>query len=161
MADMAAYFPLFVDLNNKEILVYGGGKIASRRILSLLDFGANIKVISPNCANEISELANQNKLTHEKRCYMVGEIHMPYLVLAATNDPIVNHQIYSECKEKGILVNVASDQTKSDFFFPGLVIEKPIVIGITASGKDHMKVKTITERIKEMLKGDAQKAAQE
>ncbi|ABX41744.1 precorrin-2 dehydrogenase/sirohydrochlorin ferrochelatase family protein [Lachnoclostridium phytofermentans] len=152
--DAAAYFPLFVDLNKKEIVVFGGGKIATRRILSLLDFGADITVVSPACTKEISELSAQNKLVLEQRCYMVGEIKMPYMVLAATNDPIVNDMIHRECKEKGILINVASDQTKSDFFFPGLAVQKPIVIGVTASGKDHKKVKVITQKIRDMLKGE-------
>ncbi len=156
MSDRKVYFPLFVDLNEKQILVFGGGKIATRRILSLLDFGGDIKVVAPVCTNEILELSIQKLLIHEKRCYIEGEIQLPYMVLAATNDSNVNQQIYHECKQKGILVNIASDQTKSDFFFPGLAIEEPIVIGVTASGTDHKKAKKITEQIKEMLKGERQ-----
>ncbi len=154
MSDKKVYFPIFVDLSEKQILVFGGGEIATRRILSLLDFGGDIKVVAPKCTNEILELSTQKLLVHEKRCYIEGEIQLPYMVLAATNDSNVNQQIYYECKQKGILVNVTSDQTKSDFFFPGLVMEEPIVIGVTASGKDHKKAKRITEQIKEMLKGE-------
>ena len=156
MSGKKVYFPLFVDLNEKQILVFGGGKIATRRILSLQDFGGNIKVVAPECTNEILERSTQNLLVHEKRCYIEGEIRLPYMVLAATNDSNVNQQIYNECKQKGILVNIASDQTKSDFFFPGLAMEESIVIGVTASGTDHKKVKRITTQIKEMLKGERQ-----
>lgn len=147
-----AYFPLFVDLNQKKVLIFGGGKIATRRITSLLEFGVAITVIAPECTNEITDLAAQNMLLLEQRCYLAGEVQKPYMVLAATSDCKVNDEIYTECKAKGILVNVASDQTKSDFFFPGIVVEKPIVIGITASGKDHKKAKVITQTIKDMLK---------
>lgn len=154
MSDSGTYFPLFVDLNKKPILVFGGGKIAERRILSLLDFGGNIKVVSLECTSEIAALAVQQRLVYEKRAYIPGEIKEPYVVLAATNDSFVNSQIHDECKQKGILVNVASDQKKSDFFFPGIAKRKSIVIGITASGKDHGKAKRITEKIKEMLKNE-------
>ena len=154
MSDKMVYFPLFVDLNEKQILVFGGGKIATRRIISLLDFGGTIRVVAPECTNEILELSTQKLLTQEKRCYRQGEIQQPYMVIAATNNPNINHQIYYEGKQKGILVNIVSDQKKSDFFFPGLAMEDSIVIGVTASGTDHKKAKRITEQIKEILKGE-------
>ena len=74
--------------------------------------------------------------------------------MAVTNDPAVNNQIYCECRHKGILVNVASDQKKSDFFFPGIATGKSTVVGITAGGKDHGKAKRLTEKIKELLKNE-------
>jgi siroheme synthase-like protein len=154
MSDSGAYFPLFVDLHKKKILVFGGGAIASRRVLSLLDFGCDIKVVSPECTNEIATLSAQKLLVYEKRCYKPGEIQEPFFVLATTSDLNVNSQIYYECKQKGILVNVASDQSKSDFFFPGLAKRKSIVIGITASVKDHEKTKSLTEKIRDMLKNE-------
>lgn len=146
------YFPLFVDLNQKSVLIFGGGKVATRRIISLLDFGVDIKVIAPECTKEVMILAEENKLVLEQRSYLRGEVENPYMVLAATKNNEINEEIYTECKEKGILVNVASDQTKSDFFFPGIVVENPLVIGITASGKDHKKVKKIIQKIRDMLK---------
>lgn len=154
MSDSGIYFPLFVDLRKKQIVVFGGGKIAARRILSLLDFGGNIQVVSLTCTGEIRLLAEKKRIVYEKRAYVPGEIKDPYIVLAATNDLIVNNQIHDECKQKGILVNVASDQKKSDFFFPGIAKRESIVIGITASGKDHGKAKRITENIKEILRNE-------
>lgn len=148
------YFPLFVNLSRKKILVFGAGRIATRRILSLLEFGADIAVIAPEYTNEIAGLAGENRLELKQRSYLPGEIDMPYMVLAATNDCKVNNDIYAECKTKGIPVNVASDKNKSDFFFPGIVIEKPVVVGITASGRDHGKVKALTLKIKDLLKGE-------
>lgn len=149
------YFPLFVNLNNKDILVYGGGKVATRRVNALLEFGANIKVIAPDSTEEVKNLALQNIIKYEQRCYKVGEIDNPYIVLAVTNDFDINECIYKECRKKGILVNVSSDQTKSDFFFPGIVMESPLVVGVTASGKDHGRVRKVTNRIRNILKEES------
>lgn len=149
-----AYFPLFIDLNRKKILVFGGGQIATRRIHTLLEFGPDITVIAPEFTDDIAGLASQKMLVLEKRSYLSGEVTEPYMVLAATNNCKINDDIYNECKAKGILVNVASDQKKSDFFFPGIVIDKPLVVGITASGKDHKKVKALTLKIKDLLIGE-------
>lgn len=152
MPDKKIYFPLFVDLNEKQILIFGGGQVATRRLMSLLDFGGLIKVVAPEYTDKISKLAARQLIVLEKRSYREGEICMPYMVLAATSDSHINQRISMECRQKGIFVNTASDQTKSDFFFPGLVVEEPIVIGVTASGKDHKKAKRMTEQIKAMLK---------
>ena len=155
MADNeAAYFPLFVRLEKKKILVFGGGAVAARRILALLAFGADITAVAPEFSDEV--LSVKEKLALEKRCYQAGEIQTHYMVLAATNDHEVNNQIGAECRAKGILVNVASDQTQSDFFFPGIVKRNNIVIGITSSGKHHKEVKAMCRKINEMLDGEEQ-----
>lgn len=149
-----AYFPLFISLKLKKILVFGGGNIATRRIKTLLDFGAEVEVIAPEFTKEIADLAKQQKLSLEQRRYMSGEITNPFFVLAATDKQRVNDEIYLECKEKGIPVNVVSDQTKCDFFFPGIIKEETLVIGVTASGKDHKRVREITDQIKRVVKGE-------
>lgn len=146
-----SYFPLFILLKDKKIVIYGGGKIAARRIFTLLEFDADIKVIAPRCTEEIIELAKQKKLVIEERSYQSGEIEKPYMVMAITNNRQVNEAIYMECKGKGILVNVASDQSRCDFFFPGIVKEDSLVIGVTSSGKDYNRTKQVTEQIRNMV----------
>lgn len=146
------YFPLFVSLDQKKVLVFGGGTVATRRIFTLLEFGADIRVIAPEYTDEIRELAAENKIMLERRLYSCGEIAAPDMVLAATDDSVVNEKIYDECRKKGILINTASEQEKSDFFFPGIIREDSLVIGVTASGSDHKKVKRIAERIRSIIK---------
>lgn len=145
------FFPLFVDLQQKKICVYGGGKIATRRVSSLLLFGCQIKVIAPKCSAEIEELALEKRIIYEKKAYERGRISEAYFVLAATNDKEVNLEIYQECKKKEIMVNVASDQSKSDFYFPGIIIEDSVVIGVTASGKNHTLVRKLVKKIRDLL----------
>lgn len=159
MSDLGLYFPLFVDIREKQILVFGGGVIASRRVSVLMGFGGRIRVIAPKCSREIAALAAEGQLEYEERGYELGEIREPYLVLATTNNPEINGQIYEECKRKGILVNVASDQKKSDFFFPGIATRGSMVIGITAGGKDHRKAKEVTEDIRKLLNSNSMEEA--
>lgn len=148
------YFPLFVDLNQKEITVYGGGAIATRRIGTLLEFDAAITVVAPDCTSEIKEWAENHQLQFEQRVYKPGEIQQPFLVLAATSDGSVNEQICKECSDKGIWKNSASDRTKCDFYFPGIIKQDSTVIGVTESGQNHKKVKEITEKIRRFMRED-------
>lgn len=73
------------------------------------------------------------------------------MVIAATDDRKVNDDIYRICREEGIYVNVASNKEKCDFYFPGIVKYKEMVIGINASGLDHQKARRVREAIERVL----------
>lgn len=149
---MNTYFPLFINLKEREIIVFGGGAIATRRVKSLLPYDAKIRVAAPEISEELQELAKEKEnLTLEYRKYKPSELQKPDFVLAATNDESVNTIIFRECRHKGIMVNVASDKEKCDFFFPGVVQQGDITIGVTANGKNHKKAAEVTGQIRKLL----------
>lgn len=148
---MATYFPIFLDMKNKMVIVFGGGTIATRRTRVLLEFGAKVQVIAPEISQELKELSQNQNLTLEYRRYRPSELQEIDLVLAVTDDETVNNTIFRECQHKNILVNVSSDQEKCDFFFPGIVQEGDITVGVTANGKNHKKAAEVTRKIKELL----------
>ncbi len=77
-----------------------------------------------------------------------------FLVFAATDENETNAEIVQICRGKGILVNNASDASMCDFFFPSVLRDEEIVIGIAGDGSDHRKVKQIRKKIQDMLKGE-------
>ena len=147
------YFPLFVDLSNKKIVVVGAGKIAARRVKSLLPFAGTIKVIASEVAGEITEMAasSEGKLIIEQRPFEEADLDDADIVLAITNDKELNTQIGTRCREKKILVNVSHEKELCDFYFPGVVQKENVVIGVTASGKDHSQARKVTEQIRAMM----------
>ena len=106
-----AYFPLFIDLTGKKILVAGGGAIALRRVRTLLRFGADIHVIAPEFCEEMERLEKEKKITAKHREYRSGDIDGMQIVLAATDDRAVNRRIREDCQSAGIMVNVADDRS--------------------------------------------------
>lgn len=146
-------FPLFVDLTDKPVTVFGGGKIALRRIQTLLQFDARVKVVSPEAGDGLQELLAQQPsgLTWEQRCYLPGELNGEFLVLAATNDSDVNHAIVLEAKRKNIYGNNASDQHDNAFFFPAVAFADGISVGICGTGKDHHAVAKTAKIIRKHL----------
>lgn len=149
---MAAYFPMFVNMENKHIMIFGGGEVAARRAGVLLEFGADVRIAAPDISEELAELADKNgNLNLEYRKYQMGEIEALDIVIAATDDEAVNTAIFRECRHKGITVNVASDRQKCDFCFPGIVREGELTVGVAADGKDHRRVAKVTERIRKLL----------
>lgn len=152
-SSMGAYFPLFVDLSEKEVLVIGGGRIAARRIQTLRGFTEKITVIAPEASSVVVELAQQGAVRLLLRPYREGEIPpKTYLVLAATDSAKVNRAVSQECREKGILVNVCSDRSLCDFYFPGIVMQENLVVGVTAGGMDHGLARRATEGIRDFCK---------
>lgn len=145
------YFPLFVDLSEKKIVVIGAGTIAKRRIKVLYDFVGQITVIAPEIHPDIQKLANTGKLKTVRKCYESADIDGADIVLAATNNKTVNREIAKLCRERHIPVNNCSDKEQCDFYFPGIIHTENAVIGVTASGQDHAKAKEITEKIKKAL----------
>ena len=147
------YFPLFVDLSNKKIVVVGAGKIAARRVKSLLPFAGTIKVIAPEVAGEITEMAasSEGQLVIEQRPFEDADLEDADIVLAITNDKELNTLIGKRCREKKILVNVSHEKELCDFYFPGVVQKENVVIGVTASGKDHGQARKVTEEIRAMM----------
>lgn len=142
---------MFVDLSNKKVVVVGAGTIAKRRIRSLLDFTDHLVVVAPEVNRELKELEESGRLTIAKKKYDREDLYGADLVIAATSDSQTNNDIYSVCKCMGITVNVCSDKNKCDFYFPGIARKDQIVVGVTASGADHKKAKTVIEKIREIL----------
>ncbi len=145
------YFPMFIDLSDKNIVVTGGGKIATRRVRTLLKFTRNITVVAPKVTQELMDLGKAGTITLHNRPVKRSDFAMAYMVIAATNDWKLNDEIHRVCREEGIYVNVASDREACDFYFPGIYMRDEMVVGVTASGLDHAKAKRIREEIQKSL----------
>lgn len=145
------FFPMFVDLSDKKIVVVGGGNIATRRIKTLLQFTRNITAVAPKTTMELHELGKAGFVNLINRPVKRSDFTMAFMVIAATNDWKLNDEIYRVCKEEGIYVNVADDKSKCDFYFPGIYMQDEVVVGITASGLNHKKARKVRVAIQEAM----------
>ena len=148
------YFPMFVDLTDKNIVVVGGGNIATRRVKTLLQFTRNVTAVAPKVTAELQELGKAGYVNLIMRPVKRTDFQMAYMVIAATNDWKLNDEIYRVCKEEGIYVNVADDKSKCDFYFPGIVSKDNLVIGITASGSNHKAAREASDKIRALFSGE-------
>ena len=143
-----SHFPLYVDITDKNILVVGAGKIALRRIQTLLKFQTDITVTAPEIHPEISELADHISVI--QREYRAEDLTGRDMVLACTDSGELNRQIVAECRKRGILVNTADNKELCDFYFPSVIVKDEVVIGINAGGKNHRAVKETREYLEKM-----------
>lgn len=142
-----AYFPFYIDIEKKDILVVGGGAVALRKVEKLLPFNPVITVVSPEICNEIVKLGVKTV----KRVFVDSDLDGMFCVISATNNSQVNEHIYRLCSAKNIPVNTVDDKERCTFIFPALVKENGITAGITTSGKSPVYAKYVKEQLIQLL----------
>lgn len=142
-----AYFPFYIDIEKKDILVVGGGAVALRKVEKLLHFNPVITVVSPEICNEIVKLGVKTV----KRVFADSDLDGVFCVISATNNSQVNEHIYRLCSEKNIPVNTVDDKERCTFIFPALVKENGVTAGITTSGKSPVYAKYVKEQLIQLL----------
>ncbi|MEZ9605277.1 NAD(P)-dependent oxidoreductase [Vibrio sp. 10N.261.55.A10] len=146
------YFPMFLDVENKPILVVGGGEVACRKVDSLLRAGADVTLVSPKVAPYLKQLVGENKLHWVQNFYSSQIISKNYLqVWATTDNPSLNHQVYNDAKKLGILVNVVDDLPYCDFITPSMINRGRIQIAISSGGASPVLVRNIREKLETVL----------
>ncbi|MCQ2507773.1 MAG: bifunctional precorrin-2 dehydrogenase/sirohydrochlorin ferrochelatase [Dorea sp.] len=145
------FFPLFVDISKKNFLIIGGGKIALRRVQTLLGFTRNLTIVSPELQDDLELLVKKENLDWKKDFYNKEYLDGADYVLAATNDPICNETVVADCKKRRIPVNASHRKELCDFYFPSIVQEDHMVVGICGSGLDHRMVKETRIKIQDAL----------
>ena len=152
-SERTGFFPLFVDVRDKAVLVIGGGKVSERRVKALIPFGARITVISPTATDHIRSLAAQGAISLLERKYRSGDIHSiePLLVITATDDRQVNHEAMMEAKNLNILVSVADRREECTCYFPAVAESEKYIAGIASKDGDHKGVKQMAEKIRKWM----------
>jgi len=148
--NLASYprFPMYIPLENKAVLIVGGGKVAARRAQVLLDFGALITVISPEICTEMQKLTG--RLSWKQQYY--NGIDQKYtLIIAATDERNVNKQVGEKAKVMGMYVSVADRKEESTFWFPAIAMGDGIVAGLTSGTGNHSAVKAAAGKIRRVL----------
>jgi len=150
---VSAFFPLFIDICNRKVLVVGGGKIAERRVKTLLSFGAGITVIAAEPSEYIECLASQGKVNLYRRKYQPGEIAAisPFFVITATDKRQVNHDVMVEAASFGVPVSVADCRSECTCYFPAIAEDNNYIAGIVSKNGNHTGVKHMAEKIRGLL----------
>ncbi len=146
------FFPVSIDLNNKNVLVIGAGKIALRKVETLLKYNCNIKVITKTISEKkFLDLESKNKiLITQNQKFEEKYLENIFLVVTATSDEKLNLEIAKLCISKNILVNNISSKDEMNLRFMSICEKEEVQIGISANGNPK-KAKAIKNLIQEIL----------
>lgn len=129
------YYPIFLNLTNELSVVVGGGTIAEGKVTALLEADARVLVIAPEITPALQELVENGTITWEQRSYLDGDLAGAAIAISATDDPEVNHRVWDEAKQRGILINVVDDVPYCNFIAPAIVRRGDITLAISTNGK--------------------------
>lgn len=183
-----AYFPMFVDMTERECLIVGGGNVAYRKVSVMLDFGAKVTVVAEDICDELrkltiddivsedktgsytankennqtdSDAANKennkpdsdaaDRITIIKRRFDRKDCNGMEMVIVATDDNALNHEIAEYCKANGIMVNAVDQKADCSFIFPSYIKEKNLVAAFSSGGNSPVLTQYLKGKEKEIL----------
>jgi precorrin-2 dehydrogenase/sirohydrochlorin ferrochelatase len=138
-----SYYPIFVDLKDKKVVVVGGGNVAQRKIDTLLQCGADVYIISRELSPELQKRLEEGKIKLLGQRFSKGYLQDAFLIIASTDDSKLNRRVSSVARDMGILVNVVDLPADSNFIVPSVVKRGDLLI--STSGKSPAMAKRIRE----------------
>lgn len=150
-ASTVQYLPIFTKLDDRPVLVVGGGDVALRKCQAFLKARAQVTVVAPEFCTELTELAAQEKLTLVKEYFDTHHVLGMMLVIAATDNETVNQAVFDAANAQNIFVNVVDDQPKCGFIFPSIVDRDPITIAISSAGTAPVLARRIREKLETVI----------
>ncbi|PQJ75113.1 precorrin-2 dehydrogenase/sirohydrochlorin ferrochelatase family protein [Polaribacter gangjinensis] len=146
-------YPIFLKVHQLEILIVGGGFVALEKCSFLLKSSPNSKVtlVAPFFREETKELAEKFQLHMIHDSYQKSYLENKQMVIATTDNLEVNIQVYHDCKEKNILVNVADNPPYCDFFMGGIVTKGNVKIAISTNGKSPTTAKRLRQFFEDVI----------
>lgn len=150
------WFPLFINLENKKVLVIGGGKVVAKKIEKILEYGADITVVTENVMEEKLlkleniKIENNQKIENDK-AKIEKLVKGYFLVIAATDNEELNENIANVCDSNGMLINNVSSKIKMNAMFGGIVKNSEFQIAISTSGKNCKRSRAMKSEIQKVL----------
>lgn len=144
------YFPIHINITEKEILIVGGGNVAFQKLKTLLKFTGKITVISEN----ISEDIYSTGVTCIRKSFETNDLEGFDIIYAATDNKEVNELIFIKSRGLGSLVNVVDNPEISDFISPAVLIHNGNSISVGSDGKSPKKSVEIRNKIEQFLTGN-------
>lgn len=148
---LTSYLPVAINLQNKRILIVGGGKVAAQKLRTLIKFTKEIRVV----AKTFSEELNHYPILKAEKPYDTADIQDAELIYACTDNKRVNQQVAKDAKLKGKLVNLADNPEFSDFISSAIYQHGDVTISVNSGGQKVKKSVQLRNKIRQWLEGSS------
>ena len=141
------YYPVHLDIKNRNCLVVGGGAVGTRKVNTLLKCGAKVNVVSPEPTQLLTILASEGAISLARRAYRSSDLEGIFLVIGATDDESLNQQISNDAALTNTLCNIADRPEVCNFILPSIVKRGDLVITISTSGQSPALAKQLRQKL--------------
>lgn len=149
-----AYYPIFVEMAGRRVLVVGGGNVAESKVAGLLAAEANITVVAPELTPVLRRQHDAGAFRYDAHEYRAGDLAGFEVCFVATDDGAVNAQVAAEGKQRGIWVNAADDPAYCDFILPSVVRQGDVVVAASTGGSSPALARRLREDLTAFLSDD-------
>lgn len=143
------YYALSLNLTGRKCLVVGGGRVAERKVKSLLECNAKVTVVSPEATDILKELAQAGKIGYEAREYCEDDLEQVFVAISATDSQELNRKVAQDCFARNIPINVVDDPEYCSFIVPAVVRRGDLTISISTGGKSPALAKKIRQELEQ------------
>jgi len=145
------YYAVFWEMQDRPVLLVGGGHVADEKIHKLVDAGAKVTVVAPELIPEVRQYVDDGRATWIERPFEPGDTEGFEVVLVATDNGAVNKEVADEARSRDIWVNAADDVANCDFILPSLAKRGQISIATSTGGSSPALARWLRERMEEFL----------
>lgn len=145
------YYPIYIDIEDRDVLIVGGGNVCARKAETMLRYGARVTIVSPAVTDEIAEWAAGGRLSVQRKRYEEGDLAGRSLVIASTDDLCVNARVARDCRRRHIPVNVVDVTHLCEFIVPAIVEQGSIQVAISTGGKAPALARTLREDLERLV----------
>ena len=148
------YYPIFLDVQGKPVLLVGGGHVADEKLGKLVQHGADVTIVAPDLIAPVRAFVEAGQAKWMQREFRAGDTAGMFLVMVATDNGAVNRTVADEARASNILVNAADDAANCDFILPSLVRRGEIALAASTGGSSPAMARWLRERLEEFMSDD-------
>jgi len=145
------YLPISLNIKNASCLVIGGGNIALRKSKQLLSACAKVTVVAPDFHADLLQLEMVGSIRLVYSEYRSEQVVGQILVIAATDDPLINQQVHSDAESQGVLVNVVDQPELCRFIVPSIIDRSPLTVAISTGGSGPVFARMLREKLEWLI----------
>ncbi|MFY8136289.1 MAG: siroheme synthase CysG [Aquimonas sp.] len=144
-------YPLFLNLQGRQVLVVGGGEVAARKLLPLIECGAEVRVGAPALNEALQTLKAEGRITHLEGEFQAHWLDEVFLAIAATDEVDVNRAVAEEGAARRLWVNVVDDTELTRVQVPAVVRRGPLTVAISSGGAAPVLARQLREKIEQSV----------
>lgn len=145
------YYPIYLDIENRNVVIIGGGNVCARKAETMMRYGARVTVVSPDFTDEIEAWAREGCLAINRKPYDASDLEGANIVIASTDIQAVNEQIAADCRARRIPVNVVDVTPLCEFIVPAIIESGSIQIAVSTGGKSPALARTLKEDLQRTI----------
>ncbi len=145
------HYPLFADLRQRPVLLVGGGHVAERKAASLRAAGAQLRLVAEHLTDTLQQWRAEGHLVHLGSHFVAGQLDGVFLVVAATDDPVLNRAVFSAAEAAGKLCNSVDDLAHCSFTVPAVIDRSPLQIAVSSGGAAPVLARLWRQKIEALL----------